>query len=487
MKQNILILSLLLILSTCENDIYYLSIWDSSDNDKYRLDFVNRKKGISDKDLFYFGSAELLSDILLHAKDKYYSIREENHPLVFMLETCQFDNITYFKPETVFVVDKNCVNSKKNYYDYTIFSVYVYFMLQMGINNNHYVIIAKELEDGMKIFFYVVMGINLLISIFLSFIMKRILRNMNLNNFLMINFLIIGVSIFLFTANLGNTLIFIFWIERVVEKYLPEFMMEFFVGIYEAVFYINAILILKGWMITYFVLVRESFKKYFIGFLLYEIFVFISIIFLYYAIKITSKLNILYIKNEIEQIVFLIYFIYCIIKVLFPLYKQMIYEQSLRSDLAECLKFKYKRLFKIYVLFGIHSVVIVIAPLIEKEIIYAYFYNYLFHYSFYLFYEVSFCLVLNIILIVKQLPANYFNDVVYNHRRLVNLEADIYKGDDKENHNTELNISNLSSNYLKKISKKDNYPIILIDPFASSKNQLLFNHIHIGIAQKNQD
>ena len=56
----------------------------------------------------------------------------------------------------------------------------------------------------------------------------------------------------------------------------------------------------------------------------------------------------------------------------------------------------------------------------------------------------------------------------------------------KENHNKKLNISKLSFKDLKKVSKKTNFPIILLNPFASSKDQLLINDIHLGIAQKYQ-
>ena len=56
--------------------------------------------------------------------------------------------------------------------------------------------------------------------------------------------------------------------------------------------------------------------------------------------------------------------------------------------------------------------------------------------------------------------------------------------DDEESHNKKLNISNLTSDDLKKASKKEDYPIILVNPFASSRDQLLFNQIHIGMIQK---
>ena len=164
----------------------------------------------------------------------------------------------------------------------------------------------------------------------------------------------------------------------------------------------------------------------------------------------------------------------------------MKYEQSIGSHFFESLQFKYKKLFRIYLLIGIHSLCIILSPLIEKQIIYAYLYNYQLHYLFFSFYEVNFCFGLNIIFIPKRLPLYFFNDIIYSFRGLVNLEADLYEGDGEHDNNKKLNISNLKIKDLKKASNKENYAIIFIDPFASTKDQLLFNHIHLGKVEGNQ-
>ena len=136
----------------------------------------------------------------------------------------------------------------------------------------------------------------------------------------------------------------------------------------------------------------------------------------------------------------------------------------------------------LYDMLGVENV----TSLIEKQIIYAYLYNYQLHYLFFSFYEVNFCLGWNIIFIPKRLPLYFFNDIIYSFRGLVNLEADLYEGDGEHDNNKKLNISNLKIKDLKKASNKENYAIIFIDPFASTKDQLLFNHIHLGKVEGNQ-
>ena len=74
----------------------------------------------------------------------------------------------------------------------------------------------------------------------------------------------------------------------------------------------------------------------------------------------------------------------------------------------------------------------------------------------------------------------YFDDVVFNYRDKVFLFANISEEKDGIK---KLNISNLTANKLKKFSKKENYPIVFINPFTSTKNSTFFNKIHIGITQ----
>ena len=148
----------------------------------------------------------------------------------------------------------------------------------------------------------------------------------------------------LLTANIGNCLSFFFFMGRESFDFLSQYLLVFLIGIYKSGFYTLGILLLQGWMISIFDDLTSRFKIYYKRLLLYELFVSLAIYFSIYLVNFTSKLNLFYIKSELEQIVFASFFVYCIFKKLIPVYKQMKYEENIRSELAECLQFKYKLL-----------------------------------------------------------------------------------------------------------------------------------------------
>ena len=74
------------------------------------------------------------------------------------------------------------------------------------------------------------------------------------------------------------------------------------------------------------------------------------------------------------------------------------------------------------------------------------------------------------------MPRHFFDEVYFNYKTEVYLRANISK--------KEFNLSNLKINILKKFSKKNNFPIILMNPFNSSKKSNLFDEIHIGLVQR---
>lgn len=492
MNQNILILCLLFVLLNCKSD-YILSLdMLISGSSKYDIELVNRKDGVSDNDLFYFGNVEYMENILIDSytkEGKAETIKNEKHRLVFMFDKCLFEYINFFPPDTIFVVGQECIKYNQEYSDYTIFKIYqgsTYYINMVEREHFYFAKLGRDIEPEGRIFFYIIIGMTTVAGIFLCFIFKRVLRNMDETNILLINFLICHLSDLLMMSNVGNILSFFFFMEKQSLDFLSEYILVFLISLYKGAFYTCAIVLLKGWMTSNFDPLGDSFKKYYKRLILYELLVSLVLHVSVYFINFMSKLNLFYLKEELEQVAFIAYFIYCIIKRMVPLYKQMKYEQSLRSDLVECLKFKYKRLFNIYLLLGIHALWIMISPLIEKLLIYKYIYNYHLHYIFVIFYEANFCIGLNIIFIPKTLPNNFYEEIIYNYKGMVYLIADIYEGDDEENHNKKLNISNMTFNDLKKASKKENYPILLINPFASSRDQLLFDHIHIGIPQRYQ-
>ena len=497
MRQNILILWLLFVLFKCNED-YYLSLeMLISGSTKYKLNLINKKIGISDNDLFYSGFPEYLEEIFDNSNtkaEKIEAIKEKRCPLVLMFDECLFEYIKYFSTDTIFVIDQKCFKKEiyiENYSDYTIFTIenrdLIYSTkILMEENNIYYIKIGKQMEEHTKIFFYIMIIISAITSIFLCFIMNRVLKNMDEENILLVNFLIIHLSDLLFMANVGSAISFFLFMGKEALDFLSEYIIVFLLALYKGCFYTTGIILLQGWMTTTFINLGDKFKKYYKRILIYELIISLLLQLSVYFVNISSKLNFLYIKTGIEEIAFLSFIIYCIINKMVPLYKQLDFEQRIRSDLVECLEFKYRRFFKIFLIFGIHCIWTIINPLIEKNIIYSYLNNYHLHFLFKIFYEGMFCLGLNIIFIPRKLPRYFYDEIIYNYKGLVFLVADVYEEDDEENHNKKLNISKLSFKDLKKVSKKTNFPIILLNPFASSKDQLLINDIHLGIAQKYQ-
>ena len=73
-----------------------------------------------------------------------------------------------------------------------------------------------------------------------------------------------------------------------------------------------------------------------------------------------------------------------------------------------------------------------------------------------------------------KLPRYYYDKVILNNEK-ANLRVNIYQ---------KRNISDLNSNILKEIT---NHPIILVNPFISSKNKFSSNEMNIGFIQKENE
>ena len=381
MKKKILTIVFILSEIINCNDVYYFFIEKLfSGYSRFKLSLTNKKIDTSDNDIFYSGSGEYIENILFDPYSTRKSdedIRNEKHPLVFMFNLCFLEYINYFPENTLFIIAPHCINNQNNYPDYTIFTILEGLVnLHNGLisGSYFYIKIGKDIDNSMKIFFYIIIGISILISIFLCFIMKRVLKNMDENNLLLTNFLICHISDLLLVAIIGNCLSFFFFMGQSIDSYL-QYLILFLIGLYKSGFYTLAILLLKGWMIITFDDLTSRFQVYFKRLLLYELLVSLFISLSMYFFHFSNKLNLFYIKSEIEQIVFIFFLVYCIFKKLMPLYRQMKYEESIQSELIESLRFKYKLLFKIYIIFEVHAIWIIISPLIEMELIYAYLYN----------------------------------------------------------------------------------------------------------------
>jgi hypothetical protein len=220
----------------------------------------------------------------------------------------------------------------------------------------------------------------------------------------------------------------------------------------------------------------NTFKKISKRIIFYDLIFSIVILISIYFISFASKLNLFYLKNLTEHIPLLSFTLYCIFKKLVPVSKQMIYEQQIRSDLVRCIRFKFKRLLFSNLIMIIYALVFLSSPIWEYKFVYNYIDNFNIHLVFQLFYETIFVLCFCIIFSPRKLPEFYFDEIVFNYKGKVFLIADISEDKNK------LKISNLDSAKLKKIAKKDNYPLLFLNPFSSSIDNI-FNEVHIGSVQ----
>ena len=103
----------------------------------------------------------------------------------------------------------------------------------------------------------------------------------------------------------------------------------------------------------------------------------------------------------------------------------MNYELRIASNLFECLEFKFKKIFKIYLVIGIISIIKLISPFIEYQLINIYFYAHYYHNVFNSVYWLILCAVFNCIVISKTLPLHYYENIIYDYKDYLFLISDI--------------------------------------------------------------
>ena len=453
---------------------------------KFDLKLVNKLK--ENENIFYSGSMKNIDEIISNINK--YQINENsitNYPLIYILQSSYVKYISYFKTNTKFIILQDYVsNLKKLDENYTIFSIsdntYFSFYAQTLTDEKYsYVKIGKKMDKDMEKNLYFVLFFNTSICIIISIILRNKIKHIEIENQLPIYFLICSISDLLFVTNVSNDISYLFFRSK-DYFFLTEYMTLFMYSFYKSIFYTSLLFILSGWSIISFYGIGEKFKKINKRILLYDLLFTILILLSNYFFHFTSKLYLFYLKNITEHLSLLIYTIVCIIKKLLPLLNQYYYEQSIRSDLVKCIKFKFIKLFLVSIMIISYTLLLLDTPFFEEKYIYDYIDNFSIHLIYQLFIENLFILILGIIFYPKKLPNYYFDDVIFNYKKKVFLLANISEKE-KDKINNKLNISNLTFAKLKKISKKDNYPIVLINPFISPKKRSLFNEVHIGIAQ----
>ena len=155
----------------------------------------------------------------------------------------------------------------------------------------------------------------------------------------------------------------------------------------------------------------------------------------------------------------------------------MKYEQRIRSDFVKCIKFKFKRLFFTAFLMFIYILFLINSPFLEHKIFYKYIDNFHIHLIFQFFYENVLLIFVVILFYPKKLPRRFFEDIVFNYKIKVFLLANISEKEKNRKKNNKLNISNLTFQKLKKLSKKDNYPLVLIHLLFQIKRVYFMKYI----------
>jgi hypothetical protein len=481
MKLIILILFLLSLVIN-SNDDYQIS-FDLFLTGEKKIDLKLFNKRQDEEVKFYSGTFEDIDDALTFNKTGRIVLKEGKHPLVYVSKGADLEYINLFPITTIFVMSKNHAEnlkneSKINYNIYTInskeyeFNYYSNFYLEQ---NFYYIKIGKKLDKTMEGTVNILIFFNTTVCLLISVIIRKIIKSLEPENLLPIYFLICSISDLLLITNITNGLSFLFFKDS-DYYFIAEYMTLFTYSFFKSVFYSIMIYVLLGWMtINFFGWGGNTFKKISKRIIFYDLVLSIIILISIYFTSFASKLNLFYLKNLTEHIPLLSFILYCIFKKLIPLSKQMIYEQQIRSDLVKCIRFKFKRLFFSNLIMLIYALVFLSSPTWEYKFIYNYIENFNIHLVFQLFYETIFMLCFCIIFSPRKLPEFYFDEIVFNYKGKVFLVADVSEKNDAD----KLNLSNLNYNKLKKISKKDNYPLLLLNPFSSAIDNI-FNEVHIG-------
>ena len=428
----------------------------------------------------------LYYDSYIYQKDIFYSGRSKSidnsthfgtgevHELVFLLGENNINDIEK-SPKSIFIISKDFTNKLGNKHrKYKIFIIDAdQYSSSLYFRDSIFCLIGKKLDETLlqKLRKFIYSSVIICLLIFcLNKIMTKII---NEDNRLSIHILINNICMLLVCLIFSNGLGFIFD-SLVFNNYLLIFVNLIFYSTLKGFYYSAMCFSLSGDMILSFNENEIIFKKIKKGAIFCSIFLTLLIKVFTYFNNLITELKLLCIKSILEHSILLCCTIYFINKKFLPLYSQVKYEQTIDSELVQCLKFKFQRMLWLNVFMFIYNIFFIVSTSIELDHIYFYIDNIKIHLSLQLFYESVFCIFFFIIFLPIKLPRYYFDKVIFNY--------EIYENSDnlRVNISTKRNISILTSKILKKIA--DN-PIVFYNPYISLKNQFSNNGLYLGIVQ----
>ena len=396
------------------------------------------------------------------------------HKLVFLLGESNINEMARY-PTSIFIISKDFANKLENKHrNYKIFIIDVdQYSSSLYFRDSIFCLIGKKLDETLlqKLRKFIYSSIIICLIVFsLNKIMTKIISE---DNRLSIHILINNVSIFLVCLIFSNGLGFIFD-SLLFNNYSLNLVNLIFYSIIKGFYYSSMCFSLSGDMILSFNKNEKIFKKIKKGAIFCSIFLTILIKVFTYFNNLITELNLLYIKSILEHSVLLCCTIYFINKKFLPLYSQVKYEQTIDSELVQCLKFKFQRMLWLNVFMLIYNLFFIVSTSIEHDYIYSYIDNIKIHLSLQLFYESVFFIFFFIIFLPIKLPRYYYDKVIFNYEIYEN------SGNLRVNISKKRSISILTSKILKKIT--DN-PIVFYNPYISLKNQFSSNGLYLGFAQ----
>ena len=485
MNEIFLILCIFIILTTC-NAYDYLHLFLSlrtltNGNFELSLNIINERQiNRPMTDYIFTGTLENIDKVLYNSRNNIEKIKNENHHWVYIPNTCNFKDVKYFSNKTIFLTSNLCHNNRtfyENYSDYTFTFIFGFndYINKIEKTNFYYAKVGRRAEKDIYLILGIIFAVNLITGIICA-----VITNKRIKKIIALPINIINYHLYYILLGINMFNVFIIFLNSPSMTIIAEYVFLIGHSFFKTQLYTCILLFLQGWMLINFS-IGIKFKKYFWYILLYDLGFSLVLNLSLYLFQITSKLNLYYFKSDLEQVAFMSYLIYSIFKILIPLYKQKKIEERRRSDFVECLTFKYKKLLKFYVFSGICSVIIFIFPFIEHALLIGYIYDFHFHYILNIIYELICCVGLNFILLSNILPRYFFESIIYDYKEISVFTADIIENDDKN----QFNISKLTSVELNK-TMKEGSPILFINPFASTKNSLVFNKLLLGIATNNK-
>ena len=462
----------------------------------YEIKLIN-KKSEDNKIIYYYGLIEDIQSILKignYNKEKIINaIKDDNPAFLYIKKRENLQYINLFPTSINFIILDDSVNNLKNgFQNYNIFSISHEnnFLNTKLTKNNHYIKVGKKIDVILNKFLFILLFISTFISLIISFIMKKILNNLDEEFHFAVHYIMRLCSFLLIISNITNSIFFLFYKNR-EYCFIMEYTTILIYSFYKSNLIPLLILILLGWGTVYFGW-GQKFKKLNRFIFLFDLFISFLIPISVYFIGFTDKLDLFVFKNILEYLVILCVNIFSIFKRVIPLSYQLKYEQRIGSNLANNIEFKYNKLVLINIIIITYTIFMMISPILDYNYINYHVNNYNIYFIFQLFYETIFNIFFFIVFFHQRLPEHYFEDVVFKYKFQVFYVAKVNEeeynpsindSNDDINNYKKLNISNLSIQKLRQIIKNNN-PILMINPYTTSKSGKLFKELHLGVIKK---